>query len=109
MWGGSALSVGGAGFWVDADDEQVFACVVDGDVLAGFEEPQFADPLSGNPRCCEVGYAAGLELDANVGDVDFGGQDGQANGADFADGGVGEGEHDIEVVDHEVEDHVDIE
>ena len=37
------------------------------------------------------------------------GEDGEADGADFFDGGVDEREHDVEVVDHEVEDDVDVE
>ncbi len=75
----------------------------------GLEEAELADLLGGDAGGGEVGDAAGVELEADVGDVGFGGEDGQADGADFADGGVGEGEDDVEVVDHEVEDDVDVE
>ena len=77
--------------------------------MARLKEAELADALGGDARGGEVGDAAGFELDADVGDVDFGREDGQADGADFADRGVGEGEHDVEVVNHQVEDHVDIE
>jgi len=92
----------------DADDQQILPGVVDGDILAGLEEAQFADTLGGDARGGEVGHAAGFELDADVRDVYLGGQDGQADGADFAYRRIGEGEHDVQVVDHEVEDHVDV-
>lgn len=36
-------------------------------------------------------------------------EDGQADGADFLHRGVGEGKHDVEVVDHEVQDDVHVE
>ncbi len=75
----------------------------------GLEEAELADLLGGDAGGGEVGDAAGGELDADVGDVGFGGEDGQADGADLFDGGVGEGEDDVEVVDHEVEDDVDVE
>jgi hypothetical protein len=94
---------------VDGDDEQVLAGVVDGDVLVGLEEAEFADALGGDAAGGEVGDAAGVELDACVGDIDLGGEDGEADGVDFADGRVGEVEDDVEVVDHEVEDDVDVE
>ena len=94
---------------VYVDYEYVAAGVVDGDVLAGLEEAEFADALCGDTGSGEVGHAAGFELDADIGDVDFGRQDGQADGADFAHRRIAEGKDDIEVVNHEVEDDVDIE
>ncbi len=75
----------------------------------GLEEAELADLLGGDAGGGEVGDAAGSELEADVGDVGFGGEDGEADGADFFDGGVSEGEDDVEVVDHEVEDDVDVE
>ena len=75
----------------------------------GLEETEFADLLGGDAAGGEVGDAAGFELDADVGDVGLAGEDGEADGADLSDGGVGEREDDVEVVDHEVEDDVDVE
>ena len=100
----AAVGVGG-----DVDGEEFLAGEVEGEVLAGLEEAQLADLLGGDAGGGEVGDAAGLELDADVGDVDFAGEDGEADGADLADGRLGELEDDVEVVDHEVEDDVDVE
>src|SRR6202012_401580 len=57
----------------------------------------------------EVGDAAGVELQAHVGDIDLAGDDGQAHGAHLADRRLSEGEHDVEIVHHEVEHHVYVE
>ena len=75
----------------------------------GLEETELADLLRRYPAGSEVGDATGFELDADIGDVGLAGEDGEADGADFSDGGVGEGEDDVEVVDHEVQDDVDVE
>lgn len=73
------------------------------------EEAQFADALGADATGSEVGDAAGFELDTHVGDVGFGGEDGEADGANFADLRFCEGKDDVEIVDHEVEDNVDVE
>ena len=57
----------------------------------------------------KLATAPGFKLQAHVGDIHLGREDGQADGADFDHLRFGEGEHDIEVVDHEVEHDVDIE
>ena len=75
----------------------------------GLEETEFADLLSGDAAGGEVGDAAGFELDADVGDVGFAGENGEADGSDLLDGRLGEGEDDVEIVNHEVEDDVDVE
>ncbi len=95
--------------WVDGDGEEFLAGEVEGEVLVGLEEAELADLLGGDAGGGEVGDAAGGEFEADVGDVGLAGEDGEADGADFFYGGVGEGEDDVEVVDHEVEDDVDVE
>jgi hypothetical protein len=52
----------------------------------GLEETDLADLLCADAAGSEVGDAAGLELDADVGDVGLAREDGQADGADLADG-----------------------
>ncbi len=52
----------------------------------GLEEAEFADSLGGDAAGGEVGDAAVFEFEADVGDVDFLREDGQAYGSDFADG-----------------------
>lgn len=73
------------------------------------KEADLADALCTDAAGGEVGDAAGLELDANVGDIDLGREDGEADGANLADGGLGEGENNVEIVNHEIEDDVDVE
>src|SRR5579875_959080 len=94
---------------VDVDGQELLAGVIEGEVLSRLEEAKFADLLGGDAAGGEVGDGAGGELEADVGDVDFWGEDGKTNGADLGDGGPGHGEEDVEVVDHEVEDDVDVE
>ena len=66
------------------NEENFLPGVVDGDVLVGLEEAQFADALGADAAGGEVGDAAGFEFDADIGDVSFGGEDGQADSADLA-------------------------
>ena len=75
----------------------------------GLEEAELADLLGGDATGGEVGDAAGFEFDADVGDVGLAGEDGEPDGADLSYRGVGKSEDDVEIVDHEVEDDVDVE
>ena len=93
----------------DSEDQDFLASVIDGHVLVGLEETELSDALGGDAAGGEIGDASGFELEAHVGDINFAGKNGQANGANFLHGRIDEGEDDIEVVDHQVEDNVDIE
>jgi hypothetical protein len=93
---------------VDSEDKDVFAGVVDRDVLVRLEESKLANPFGADTTCSEVGDAAGIEFHANVGDVDLVGENGESNGADFFDWRVDQGEDDVEIVNHEIEDNVDV-
>ncbi len=106
---GSASSFAVGCSVIDANDQHIAASVVNGDVLARLKEAQLAHALSGDARGGEVGDASRLEFDAHVGDVNLWREDGQADGADLADRRGGEREHDVEIVNHEVEDHVYVE
>ena len=92
----------------DIDAENVLARVIDRKVLVGLEEAEFAHLLRADTAGGEVGDTSGFEFDADVGDVNLGGKDGQANGVNGADRRGGEGADDIEVVNHEVEDDINI-
>ena len=94
---------------VDADGQELLAGEVEREVLVRLEETELANLLGGDAAGGEVGDAAGFEFDAYVGDVGLAGENGQPDGADFADGRIGEAENDVEVVNHEVEDDVDVE
>src|SRR5579872_2943487 len=72
------------------------------------EQPELADAIRGDAAGGKVGHASALELQPDIGDVDFGGQDGDAGGADLLDLGSSQAQQDIDIVDHQVEDHVHI-
>ena len=101
--------VAGSALAAYVDGEEFLAGEVEREILVGLEEAELADLLGGDARGGEVGDAAGLELDADVGDVDFAREYGEAYGAELADGRLHELEDDVEVVNHEVEDDIDIE
>ena len=94
---------------IHVDGEQFLAVLVEGEVLGGLKEAELADLFCADATGGEVGDGAGGELEADVGDVDFAREYGEAYGADFCYRRVGHGEEDVEVVNHEVEDDVDIE
>ena len=73
------------------------------------EEAQLAHPLGADPAGGEVGDASGIKFHAHVGDIHLGRENGQADGANLLHWRIHEGEHDVEVVDHEVEHHVHVE
>jgi len=100
---------GGGGSVADGEYENFLASVIERDVLARLEEAQLADAFGGDAAGGEVGDASGFELETDVGDVDFAGEDGQADGANFFHRRFGEGEDDVEIVNHEIEDDIDIE
>lgn len=75
----------------------------------GLEEAQLADALRADAAGSEVGNTAGLKFNANVGDIHLAGEDGQADGVERAHRGTNQREHDVEVVNHEVENDVDVE
>jgi len=69
---------------IDVDGEEFLAGEVEGEVLVGLKETEFADLLRADSAGSEVGDAAGVELYADVGDIDFAGEDGQADGTDLS-------------------------
>src|SRR5207253_478819 len=84
--GKARIGCGRTGGWrrLHGEGEYVLARVVNGDILVRLEEAQFADALGADAAGGEVGDTAILELKADIGDVDFIGEDGKTDGADFA-------------------------
>jgi hypothetical protein len=70
---------------------------------------ELANAFGAYARGGEVGNAAGIEFHANVSDVDLVSENGEADGANFFYGRVNERENDVEIVNHEIEDDVDVE
>ena len=105
----SGVGAGRAVLRLYVDEKQILASVVDGDVLMRLEEAKLADALCADAAGGEVGDAAGGELDAHVGDVDFSREDGKTDGLQGMHGRLNEAENDVEVMHHEIEDDVDVE
>ena len=87
---------------------QLAGLQVGGGVEAGLEHAELAHHRLAHAARREVGDAAVGELDARGGDVDVAGQHAEAAGADAADLGARERQREVEVMDHEIEDHVDL-
>ncbi len=68
--GGSAGAIGS-----DGEDQHLLAAVIEGNVLAGLKETQFANALGGDAAGREVGDAARFKLNPHVGDVRFARED----------------------------------
>jgi hypothetical protein len=85
--------------------------VVHGDVVVRLEKPHLANLLRPDARGRDVRHRAGRELDARVGGVHAVREDGDADGAHVRhlDPVPDEPEHDVEVVNHQVEHHVNVE
>ncbi len=83
--------------------EEIYA-----EVGIALKDAHFAHLLEGDAAGCEVGHAAVFELQAGVADVGRMADDGHAVGSYFPQGGAHQKMHDIEVVDHEVQDDGDI-
>lgn len=84
--------------------------IVDRVVGVAGEHPQLPHPLGGDAAGGEGGHGPIGELQADVRQVGLLGKYGNADGADLADvGGPAERLRDLDVMDHEVEHHVDVE
>src|SRR5579863_2125077 len=93
----------------DAEHDYVLATVVERNVLPGLKEAKLADALGRDAAGGEVGNAAGVEFEANICDVHLAGKNGEADCTNFFDRRIYEAEHNVEVVNHQVEDNIDVE
>ncbi len=91
------------------NQQNLLAGIVDRDVLVRLEEAELADAFSTDTAGGEIGDAAGFELNADVGDVGFWRKDREPDSTDFAHGRLREGEDNVEIMDHKVEDDVHVE
>jgi hypothetical protein len=95
----------------DAVNETFLRAVIEGDVAgvrAAAEDADFAHAFGADAAGGEVRDATVRKTEAGVGDVLAFAQDGNADGIDAGDGRFDEGEDDVEIVDHEVEDDADV-
>src|SRR6202011_4051192 len=102
-------SAGGLCVSCDGEDQHFLASVVERHVLAGLEKTYLAHALGRNAASSEVGHAAGFELQPDVGNIHLAGENRQPDGADFFYRRIGERQHDVKVVDHEIEHHIHVE
>src|SRR2546427_435038 len=81
---------------------------VEGEIPRRLEDAELARALPGDAAGGDVGDGAVRELDARVRDVHMGREDRDAGGPHVAHVGAHELEHEVEVVDHEVENYGDV-
>jgi hypothetical protein len=72
------------------------------------EEPQPALTLQGNPACRDVGHRTALEYQPGVRDVNGSGEDRDADRIQHRDGTANQAEHEIDVMDHQVQHYGDV-
>jgi hypothetical protein len=82
--------------------------VVDRKVRLTGEEAQLADAFSRHPACGEVGDKTAWELDPGVAEIDLVGQHRDPDGADLGRRLAGHRKSDLQIVNHQIEDHVDV-
>jgi len=92
----------------DSEDQYLLASVIERNVLSRLEKAQLAHPLGGNPAGGKVRDAAGLQLQAHIGDVDLPRQDRQPDCTNLLDRRLGKCQHDVQIVDHQVEHNINI-
>ncbi len=93
----------------DINPENILAGIVDGDVLVRLEKTHLADAFRADAAGREVGDAARLKFDADVGDIDLRRKDRQPDRVEFADGRLNKPENHVEIVNHQIENYVHIE
>src|SRR5690606_30671594 len=81
---------------------------IDPDVSIFLEEAHFTHLFEGYAAGSKVGYAAVVKLDAYVGDVRRIAHHGHPARGDAADAGFYDAQHNVYIVDHQVEDHAHV-
>ena len=81
---------------------------IEREVAVGLKEAEPADPFARHPRGGGQCYGAVGELDSGVGDVQVRREDRQPRGPNLGGHAAGEMQHQVEVVDHQVEHHRDV-
>src|SRR5580698_4189680 len=90
------------------NEQKILPGIIDRDVLVRLEEAQLANPFGADPTGGEVGDAARLEFDPDVCDIDFWRENRQPDRMHLANGGLSEGEDDVEIMDHQVEHNIHV-
>ena len=93
----------------DGEDEHLLASIVDRDILLGLEETQLAHALGRDAAGGEVGHTSRFEFQPHIGDIRLSRKNRQAHGANLFHRRIGKSQHDIQIVDHQIEHHIHIE
>src|SRR5215471_10742903 len=86
----------------------VLARVIERDVFVRLEEPQLADALRGDAAGSEIGDASARKLKPDIRDIDFGREDGDTGGSNLLRSFTSKRQHDIDVVDHQIQNNVHV-
>ena len=81
---------------------------VEREVAVGLEQPEATDPLSRHPGRRGQCHGAVGELDPRVGDIQVGGEHRQTRRPHLGGRAAGEMQHQVQIVDHEIEHHGDV-
>jgi signal transduction histidine kinase/ActR/RegA family two-component response regulator len=109
LLGDSERPEGNLAVLADLHRNEILALVVEREIAVRRKDAQLADLLGGGAAGREVRDAAARKLQAHVCDVDAARKNLNARRADFLRHRAGERQHDFEVVNHQVEDDVDVE
>ena len=82
--------------------------IVDRDVLMRLKKTQFADALRADPAGGEISHTSRLKLQSHIRDIHARTEHGQSHRTDLPHLRLYKREHDVEVMDHQIKDHVDI-
>src|ERR1041385_1365027 len=92
----------------DGEHQYVLTAVIERNVLMGLEESQLADALGGNSAGSKVSHTPRLELQPDVRYINFIRKNRQSGRTNLTNRRVHEGKHDVEVMNHQIEDYVHI-
>ena len=96
------------GISANAENRHILPSVVERNVLLWLKEPQLAHPLGRNPAGGEIRHTSRCELQTHIGNIHLGRKNRQTHGANFRDRRIHKRQHDIEIVNHQVEDNVHV-
>ena len=89
-------------------DVRLLRDIIEGDVRILLEKADLAHDVFRDAARGQIAHAAVFEDQPHAGDIFHGGQDAGADGMDLADRGRNEPQDNVDIVDHQVHDHTDV-
>ena len=96
------------GFHDPTRDHALASLVVHREVAVALEQTEFPHPGRRDTTRRQIRHAPASKLDPGIGNIDVGSQHGDSRGADVFDRSEREGQHDVQIMDHEIQDDIDI-